>query len=111
MSSNPCETCGACCAFYRVSFPCAETDNIDGLVPIGMTSYLNESTRFMQGTETKNPRCIALEGQVGNSVKCLIYENRSSACRNFKISWENNIGNFLCDKSREFYGLHSFSKY
>jgi uncharacterized protein len=115
MKSNPCESCGACCAFFCVSFSCKETsDNaidVDWTVPVDMTSYLNESKRFMQGTENPNPRCIALEGNVGEKVKCNIYANRPSACREFNMSWENNTGNFLCDKSREFYGLQSFSQY
>jgi Fe-S-cluster containining protein len=112
MKISPCETCGACCAFFLVSFPDFEVNNIiGGVVPIDMTSLSKNSRRFMKGTNTRNPRCIALEGNVGFCVKCLIYENRPSICREFNISWKNNIGNFLCDRSREFFGLQSFSKY
>jgi len=112
MKRSPCETCGACCAFFFVTFPDTETSNtIGGLVPIDMTSKLSSSRCFMKGTNARYPRCIALEGKVGCHVKCLIYENRPSACRDFKLSWENNRGNFLCDQSREFFGLQAFSKY
>ncbi|WP_363321029.1 YkgJ family cysteine cluster protein [Desulfobacula sp.] len=112
MKISPCETCGACCAFSLVSFPDFEVDNIiNGFVPVDMTSLFKDSRRFMKGTDTRNHRCIALEGKVGFCVKCLIYEHRPSTCREFNISWENNIGNFLCDRSREFFGLQSFSKY
>ena len=112
MKHSPCKTCGACCAFFCVSFPSSETDDVPGgFVPIDMTTYLNNTQRFMKGTKGKNPRCIALEGRVGLSVKCLIYENRPSSCRGFNISWKNNIGNFLCDRSRMFFGLQPFTKY
>ncbi len=112
MKTCICEKCGACCAMFCVSFPATEaSDVMGGLIPVDMTSCLNNSQRFMKGTKKKNPRCIALDGNVGFNVKCLIYENRPSTCRKFNISWSNNIGNFLCDRSREFYGLQSFSKY
>ena len=108
----PCETCGACCAFFCVSFPSSETsDCAGGLVPIDMTTQLNKDKCFMKGTLTKNPRCVALQGKVGYKVKCSIYENRPSTCRKFNVSWENNTGNYLCDRSRIFFGLQSFSKY
>jgi Fe-S-cluster containining protein len=27
---SPCQSCGACCASYRVSFPCHEVDDLPG---------------------------------------------------------------------------------
>jgi len=112
MKRNPCQACGACCAFFCVSFPDSETDYFaGGLIPFDMTLPLNKLYRFMKGTKTKSPRCIALEGRIGVTVKCLIYENRSSSCRNFKRSWENDTGNFLCDRARAYFGLQPYSKY
>ncbi|MBA3012715.1 MAG: YkgJ family cysteine cluster protein [Proteobacteria bacterium] len=109
---SPCERCGACCAFFRVSVPTAETnDAAGGLVPADMIFFSNSSQRCMKGTETTSPRCIALEGNVGVRVKCTIYENRPSTCRNFSLSWEHNIGNRLCDKARGVFGLQAFSQY
>ena len=108
MTFNPCLTCGACCAFFCVSFPNNEAgDN----VPIEMTSILDQSRCFMNGTQAKNPYCIALKGKVGTQVECLIYSNRPSCCRNFFRSWQNGKGNSLCDKARTYYGLHPFSQY
>ncbi|OQY57494.1 MAG: hypothetical protein B6245_16735 [Desulfobacteraceae bacterium 4572_88] len=110
--ANLCEKCGACCAFFCVSFPEAETDEASGgVVPIAMTLPTKDSKRFMKGTKTKTHRCIALEGMVGSKVRCGIYENRPSACRNFMRSWENDIGNRLCDKARGAFGLQPFSQY
>jgi len=65
----------------------------------------------MKGTEMHHPRCHALQGTIGSRVSCLIYANRSSTCRNFTRSWENNIGNTLCDKARAVFGLEPFSQY
>lgn len=76
-----------------------------------MSGLLNCFQRFMKGTETISPRCIALEGHVGFNVRCSIYEHRPSTCRNFRLSWENNTGNILCDRARAVFGLQPFSQY
>lgn len=112
MKISPCETCGACCAFFFVSFPDTEaSDTPGGVVPVGMTSKSDHAEHFMKGTNGRSPRCIALEGKVGEHVRCLIYKNRPSACRNFTLSWKNNRGNLLCDRARGYFGLQPFSKY
>lgn len=107
-----CHTCGACCASFIVAFPNDEIDiEIGGVVPCAMTLPLDGFRSYMKGTKSKDRRCVALEGSVGHSVNCAIYENRPSTCRNFNRSWEFNKGNELCDKARLAYGLQSFSKY
>ncbi|MFH1153135.1 MAG: YkgJ family cysteine cluster protein [Pseudomonadota bacterium] len=112
MKKSLCESCGACCAFFRVSFPCTETEDTHFFpVPAAMTLVQNLAQRFMIGTQTRTPRCIALEGSVGYKVRCTIYENRPSTCRNFILSWENNTGNLLCDQARASFGLQPFSQY
>lgn len=112
MVKSPCETCGACCAFFRVVFPTIEIDGGKTLaVPMGVSSIFDVSQSVMNGTEKKSPRCMALKGTVGSGVTCTIYENRPSTCRNFKKSWENNTGNFLCDRARSVFGLQPFSQY
>lgn len=109
---HPCESCGACCAFFLVSFPGSESDDIaGGLVPHGMSGRCGDTRRFMHGTETRHPRCVALQGVVGSSVSCSIYENRPTICRSFSRSWENNSGNMLCDRARAVFGLQPFSQY
>jgi len=82
--SQHCQSCGACCAAYRVSFYWAETDEHPaGQVPTHLTTPINPYRVAMRGTDSKPARCIALSGTVGASVSCGIYEQRSSTCREF----------------------------
>jgi hypothetical protein len=112
VQSNPCLYCGACCAFFLVSFPDHEADTVPGgVVSSQMCGISANSRRFMHGTETKNPRCVALDGFIGTLVQCRIYQTRPSTCRTFKRSWEDGDGNFLCDRARAAYGLQVFSQY
>lgn len=108
--SNPCLTCGACCAFYRASFYWGETDESpSGIVPAEFTEQLNDFYCVMKGTNQPNPRCIALHGVIGENVSCLIYERRSSVCREFEASWAHGIPNERCDKARAAWGLPPLS--
>ena len=103
---NPCITCGACCAFFRASFYWAETNaSPDGTVPLELTEKLTPFRCVMKGTNKPKPRCTALLGKIGKSVRCAIYPLRSSICRDFKYSYENNIHNPNCDRARAAHGL------
>ncbi len=103
---NPCLSCGACCAYFRVSFYWAEADDATpGGVPASLTRKLNESRRVMRGTEGSSPRCTALEGDVGVQVKCAIYPNRPTPCRDMRASGENGKTEEKCDKARLAWGL------
>jgi uncharacterized protein len=104
--NNPCLTCGACCASFRVSFYWAETTlGQENGVPIELTENINNFYSCMKGTNNSQPRCIALRGTVGESVSCTIYEQRSSTCREFNmIDEEGNIDSH-CTKARAKYGL------
>jgi Fe-S-cluster containining protein len=111
-ANNPCLTCGACCAFFLVSFPSHEADqSAGGLVPSELTRRSANSRRCMKGTETRRPRCVALNGFIGARVDCRIYASRPSTCRAFSRSWEYDASNFLCDRARAAYGLQVFSQY
>lgn len=104
--NNPCMTCGACCAFYRASFYWAEADDATpGGVPVHLTGKLNHFRRFMIGLDGSTPRCTALEGAVGERVRCAIYANRPSVCRNLHASWLDGARNEKCDKARVAWGL------
>ena len=106
MSDNPCITCGACCAYFRASFYWAETDlHSGGTVPAQMTEKLTPFRSVMKGTNQPNPRCIALEGEIGSCVSCSIYEQRASVCRDFEFSWQNGAPHDRCDKARAAWGL------
>jgi Fe-S-cluster containining protein len=86
---NPCVQCGACCAFFRVSFYWEETTlaNPQG-VPQALTEKLSDFLQCMQGSNRPEPRCIALRGKIGEEVSCAIYAQRSSTCREFGLHLE-----------------------
>ncbi|HOD50724.1 MAG TPA: YkgJ family cysteine cluster protein [Candidatus Hydrogenedentes bacterium] len=103
---NPCLTCGACCAYFRVSFHWAECDDETSCgVPVGMTEDLGPFRRMMKGTGRIPPRCVALEGEVCVSVYCSIYARRPSICRAVKASYATGQPSEQCDKARLAYGL------
>jgi len=105
-TTNPCLTCGACCACYRASFYWAEADDApSGTVPVEMTDKMNDFRRMMKGTGGSNPRCIALMGVIGERVYCAIHERRSSVCRDFPVAWENGEPNPRCDAARLRWGM------
>jgi len=103
---NPCLTCGACCAFYRVSFYWRERDDSqpEG-VPEEWREDLNAFRCVMKGTNQSNPRCIALSGTIGKQVFCEIYERRPSVCRELEPSYKNGHPEPKCDRARSAYGL------
>jgi Fe-S-cluster containining protein len=104
--TNPCLTCGACCAYYRASFYWAECDDaVENGVPHHLTKKMDFNRRMMLGTGGPEPRCIALLGTIGEEVRCLIYERRASVCRSFVPSWENAVPNQRCDKARTAWNL------
>lgn len=95
-----CQRCGACCAFFRVSFYWAEADDAPGgTVPAGLTQAIGPLHRCMAGTAAKPARCVALQGELGRQVACGIYELRSSSCR------ELMPGDEKCLKARAAHGL------
>lgn len=103
---NPCITCGACCAYFRASFYWAEAEPATGgTVPPETTEKLNDFFVVMKGTDQKNPRCIALEGTIGECVSFAISEKHPSACREFELSWQNGKPHERCDKARIAWGL------
>ena len=103
---NPCLTCGACCAYYRCSFYWGETDAApEGTVPADLTHRVSAFLVAMNGTEGPRPRCVALGGTIGEEVRCTIYEQRSTSCREFPFAWQDGLPNERCDKARIAHGL------
>lgn len=106
IAQNPCLSCGACCACFRVSFYWGESDAApDGYVPAELTQPISPHRAAMKGTDQPEPRCIALEGAIGGQVFCTIHPKRPSPCREFNASWEKNEFNEACDRARRKYGL------
>lgn len=95
VTQDSCLTCGACCAHFRVSFYWAE-----GLhLPEHYTEPVTAVYSCMTGTNQANPRCIALEGEVGVNVSCSVYAARSTSCK------EVQAGDTQCNKARARYNM------
>lgn len=108
--SNPCLSCGACCACFRVSFHWLETESDPGgITPAELTVPVTNHLVAMRGTDRNPPRCVALVGRIGESVHCSIYERRASPCRDFPASWADGRRNERCDRSRAAHGLPPLS--
>ncbi len=105
-TKNPCITCGACCAYYRVSFYWGEiNEEMPGGVPSSLCEKFTDCKVVMKGTNSPSPRCIALLGTIGKRVFCGIYHCRPSICREIEPSLKNGKREPKCDKARLAYGL------
>lgn len=109
---NPCQSCGACCAYFRVSFYWSEAEpKLGGTVPVELTEQLDGFRACMKGTDQKHPRCVALEGTIGQAVNCTIYEKRPTPCREFGVDWVDGMLVFSaadlerCTQARAKWGL------
>ncbi|TCB49362.1 YkgJ family cysteine cluster protein [Acinetobacter sp. ANC 4779] len=97
-TQDACLSCGACCAYFRVSFYWAE-----GLaMPDHYTQPVTAVYSCMTGTHQKSPRCIALTGEIGKQVSWGMYQARSSSCKEVKIADEQ------CNKARRAYTMIPF---
>ena len=105
MKKHPCQSCGACCAFFRISFHWTETLAESYAVPIDMTIGISPYVNAMIGTREEIPKCTALKGVVGKDVSCSIYLNRPGCCREFKPSYEKGSVNERCEQARLNKGL------
>lgn len=101
-----CLSCGACCASFRVDFHCSDlaTATTPG-VPVDLTIPLTATLVRMRGTDDAPPRCAALEGTIGSSVRCTIYKQRPGPCRDFAPYAPIGMGDEACDIARRRYGL------
>ncbi len=107
LNVHPCLKCGACCAFYRVSFHWSETLTENQGIPLEMTQQISPYMNAMIGTDQKTPSCIGLGGIVGKKVICKIYQNRPECCRSFDASFEYGVKNKDCDSARVSKGLEA----
>src|SRR3546814_18412467 len=86
-ASNPCLSCGACCAHFRVSFYCGEiAGESGGTVPPELVTQISPLRGCLKGTENGGERCIGLrgeDGQVGvhRSAERRVGAECGSACR------------------------------
>ena len=105
--ANPCLSCGACCAHFRVSFYCGEVAGENGgYVPLELVQPLGPLRVCMVGTENGHGRCVALRGELGQpGIHCAIYENRPSPCREFEVWQPDGSVNPDCQRLRLARGL------
>lgn len=98
-----CQSCGACCASFRVDFHPVELAGgafaWGAGVPPALTVPVTTSIVRMYGTDAAAPRCVALAGEVGVAVNCTIYDVRPSPCREFDIE------HAACNRARQRCGL------
>ena len=95
-----CQQCGACCAHFRVAFYWGESDEAPGgHVPSALTESLRPNVLCMRGTSSKQPRCQALQGDIGGQVGCGIYAQRPTPCR------EVMPGDPQCLRARQAHGF------
>ena len=98
--ADPCLSCGACCASFRVDFHVSDLESQPGgCVPVALTVPVTATLHRMRGTDDGRPRCIALAGEVGVAVSCTLYAERPSPCREFDIEHP------ACDRARQRCGL------
>jgi Fe-S-cluster containining protein len=90
-----------------VSFFWGECTSAGGTVPDELVAPISPSRVAMLGTDCKPTRCIGLVGEVGSTVQCSLYDQRSSTCREFEASWANGEANADCDAARAAFGLEA----
>ncbi|NJM31984.1 MAG: YkgJ family cysteine cluster protein [Limnobacter sp.] len=101
-----CQSCGACCSTFRISFYWGETSAAPGgTVPMEMTEQLNLHRACMKGTSSHTPRCVALAGKLGEQVSCTLYQNRPSPCREYEVFLPDGSLNPRCNQARAKHGL------
>ncbi len=76
-----------------------------------MTEDLGPLLRCMKGTNGRQPRCVALVGEIGRAVRCTIYDRRSTPCREFGVEWADGVLHYReedlarCTRARAAWGL------
>jgi len=89
-----CTKCGACCRGFDVDLVWS-----DHGVPEDMTERTTDNIDLFKMRQHKDGSCVALCGNIGESVSCSVYENRPSVCRDFQP------GNIQCQLIRIQEGL------
>lgn len=99
---SPCQSCGACCATLRITFPAGELAAEGGSIPDRLAEPYGS---VMCMRTTAEGRCIALRGTPGIDVGCTIYEWRPQPCREFAPLAALGRGDAACDAARRKVGL------
>jgi uncharacterized protein len=113
-----CQTCGACCSYFAVisleafsnepglGIDLQDYDDYSKLPPSMLAfepmpegSLLPPNVVLRTQKVGKWHQCLGLEGRVGESCRCSVYEARPLTCSDFEV------GGVKCLKSRESRGL------
>ena len=78
---------------------------LGGQVPAGLTDKLDPHRVVMRGTWARQPRCVALDAEIGVRSRCAIHAVKPSVCREVAASWEYGEPSPQCDKARIAHGL------
>jgi hypothetical protein len=108
METEPsvCCRCGACCCTFRITLPRVDlASQSGGWVPDDLAEPYTPTTACMRENPDQPGRCIALEGSVGESVRCTIYDFRPAACRDFAPLSMLGMGDEACDEARRRHGM------
>lgn len=82
----------------------SETEpSLGGKVPAHLTEVLDAHQVCMRGTWSPQPRCIALDAEIGTYSRCTIHAVRPQTC------YLVNPGDTQCNKARQRYGLTPLS--
>lgn len=96
-----CMTCGACCtAFPAVAVCVSDTVSAEDYWDITKQGESGEIVvdRYLR-RDGETLACSSLDGTLGKSVSCRIYENRPQICRRFEV------GSDRCHEVRRAYGF------
>ena len=74
-------------------------------MPLALTEPLRRHELVMRGSSQANPRCIALDAEIGKQSRCSIHPLRPNACREVTASWEHGQASTQCDRARIAHGL------
>jgi Fe-S-cluster containining protein len=91
---NPCQTCGACCA-YSANWPRFSTED-DAALDLIPPELINARG---SGMRCDGDRCLALQGRIGVATACAIYAVRPEVCRSCEP------GDAECAMARRRFGL------
>lgn len=100
-----CEKCGACCvAFNGEPYRALVSDIEKDKIPEFAKKWIFHSSEAGDAIRTKINAdglsvCRALDGVVGQSVQCVVYETRPMTCRQFTEESKN------CHKNRSLAGI------
>lgn len=92
-----CVTCGVCCSLpLVVTVPRGNEDRLNAYWEVTVEDVVVER---VIGRDLETGRCVNLEGTLGESIGCRIYENRPNICRIFEA------GSDRCLEYRRMYGI------